>query len=175
MNFTALTISMRHELIPWVGKSVSSLNVPHDVDFRWVVKMNPPFRIPWNRHIELWDNEIRRIRGSWVILLSDDNAIHPDVVTRCRELVAHSPQLKMIHVRQQHGPCAFRPAGLDHLRGGHCDGGQILFEADYYNSFGWSYGRHQYEGDLFREIHDYDPAAFAFHDETLSYHDRINW
>jgi len=175
MNFTALTISMRHQLIPWVGSSISRAVVPPDVDLRWTVKLNPPIKLSWSKHIELWDQELQRLSGTWVLLLSDDNAMHPDLLHRWRTVLQHSPGVKALHVRQQFGPQSFRSAGLDHLCGGRCDGGQVIFDADYFNSFGWSYARHQWEGDLFREMHDRNPSAFAFLDETLAYHDRINW
>lgn len=175
MNFTILTISMRHHFLPSVSRSISEAVIPDGVDVRWKLKMNPAHKIPWEKHIEIWDSEVRALSGTWFMFLSDDNALHPSLIRRWSELIAQNPNMKALHVRQQHGATQFRPAGIDHLNGGHCDGGQVLFDADFYNSFAWSYAQFGYEGFLFRKMWERNPEAFVFADELLAYHDRLNW
>lgn len=174
MRFTILTIASRPHFLPSVGRSIATAIKPADVDVRWLVKFNPEHKLEWSEHIAIWNKTLRELTGTWVILLSDDNLLHPSVIQRWREIIEHSPA-KMLHFRQQFGPCNFRPAGLDHLDGGYCDGGQIVFDADYYNSFGWSYDEFGFEGFLFRRMYESNPAAFYFHDELLTYHDRLLW
>lgn len=175
MTFTILTISGRPHLLPSVARSIDDSIRPAGHDVRWVVKLNPLIPLDWKTHIEIWDGELRRLTNTFFILLSDDNALHPLVIQRWAETIALYPDTKAIHVRQQHGPFSFRPAELGHLAGGYCDGGQVIFDADYFNSFGMSYDALGYEGHLFRHFHDTNPSVWKFLDETLAYHDRLKW
>ena len=176
MRLTIHTITMRRELLPSVARSVSAAveNAP-GVDVRWNVIFNPPTRLPWEEHIRRWDASLRELRDTWFILLSDDNQLHPDAILRWSEIVRENPAARALHVRAQWGPGRVRPAGRDHLKGGHVDGGQVMFDADFYNSFGWSYAEFGYEGHLFDRMCNLNPSAFVFVDELLAYHDRLNW
>ena len=175
MNFTILTISMRHDFVATVARSISEAVIPSDVDVRWHLKMNPPHRIPWERHIEIWDREIRMLKDTWFLIVSDDNILHPKVIQRWRDVIEHQPHIKAMHVRQQYRPDQFRPAGIDHLNGGLCDGGQVLFDADFFNSFGYAYDQFGTEGELFRKMYDARPNEFFFLDEHLAFHDKSFW
>lgn len=180
MRFTIFTLSHRRLLLPSVARSVAEAEIPSDVEMRWQVRFNPTHRLPPDEHFRRLDAEIRGLKDTWFFQLSDDNLLHRDIVKRWRDVIETHPHIKAIHVRQQFGPKSFRPAGKDHLRGGRCDGGQVIFNADFYNSFGWSYTQFRmpsssWEGDVYMHMRERNPEAFYFLDETLAYHDRLNW
>jgi hypothetical protein len=175
LRVTLLTFCSRPQLLPCVAASVTSAQVPDGVDLRWLVKMNRPERMQFCDHLRIWDDTLRSLSKTWVLILSDDNLLHPEFVSSLVAHVRENPVVKMIHFRQEVNHGHFRAAGLSHLTGGHVDGGQIAFDADYYNSFGWSYSEFGEEGNLFRRIHDADPTVCSFVDKALTYHDRIRW
>lgn len=167
---------MRHDQLPAVAPSISAAAAQHDdVVVHWTIRYNPTTKMEWKEHIRRWDIELRALKNTWVLQLADDNLVHPDLVKRWSETVRANPKARVIHVRQQFSPTGFRHASLEFLDGGKCDGGQILFDADFYNSFGWSYDEFGFDGFLFRKMWEKHPDAFVFLDEHLTYHDRLNW
>ena len=176
IRVTLLTFCSRPKLLPCVAASVTSAQVPDGVDLRWLVKMNRPERMQYCDHLRIWDATLRSLSKTWVLILSDDNLLHSDFVSGLASHVKANPAVKLIHFRQEYRENSFRAAALENLVGGRADGGQIAFDADYYNSFCWSYdGFAGGEGNLFRRMHDADPTVCSFVDKTLTYHDRIRW
>lgn len=100
MNLTILTISMRRVPLPRVARSVAAAveNAP-GVDVRWNVVFNPPTRLPWAEHIARWNAELRALRATWFLILSDDNELHPHVIRRWAEVIAEKPEARALHPR----------------------------------------------------------------------------
>lgn len=178
--FTIFTLSHTRAFLPSVARSLSEADIPSDVELRWVTRFNPTIKLPRDEHFRRLDEEIFRLSGTWVFQLSDDNLLHPSLIRRWRDMIEVHPEMKMLHVRQQFGPGAFRPANHDYLKGGHCDGGQVVFQSEWYKKFGYSYVQFRkpnssWEGDVYKAMKEKDPTAVQHLDELLAYHDRLRW
>lgn len=180
IRFTIFTLSQRRDFLPSVANSLAAARVPADVELRWTVRFNPAHRLPPEEHFRRLDAEIFAMENTWFFQLSDDNLLHPELITRWREILETRPEMRALHVRQQYGPTSFRPANPASLCGGQCDGGQVVFQSEFYKSFRWSYAQFRtptssWEGEVYRRMRERQPKAFVHHDELLAYHDRLRW
>lgn len=180
MKLTIVTWSMRHANLGRMAIQMGALSeAVVGLKICWHVAFNPlnlnysydTLRV--NGLMVTVDELLCGVLDGWILIVSDDNLLHPRLPSRLVELVKEHPEAKAFHVRSTYKG-GERPALPDHLTFGKVDGGQIVIDAEYFRSFNWKYwefGSEQ-EGGLFRRMKENSVAGSWVHvDEVLSYHD----
>lgn len=149
-------VELRHVIAYWPGEIVLERVTQERAD--WITRI------------------IGEIDDGWLMLVDDDNLLHPELPRRMAELLAEHPHagaivFDSVYPEVAHG---LLRAGPDRVKPTYIDGGQVVLRHDVAKLAPWGTERIS-DGTYLYQVYEQARDSFIFVNEPLCYHNAQVW
>jgi len=173
IRFHLLTAVIRPELLPAVAKSVaqaaSAVLDRDSVEVHWHVRRGVESDRGGYRTKNALLEEVPSTADDWVIVLDDDNTLHPQLLVRLVEVIEDDTEAVIVSCESAlHGVLR---AAAENVKVGSIDAAQAVLRRDRFGELRWP---HRYTGDgRLLQLLVPELGSVIYLDEPLAYHNRL--